>query len=127
MSILLFRLQQPFDDECVLWEYLKTPTGYGRISRSKKEQPRGVHRIALEYKLGRPVKPGMETIHSDKCPRNCYNLNHLREGTHAENLNTPTTRAKFSARMMGNQNTKGKTWSWSSARRLAYEKRYGSG
>lgn len=44
----------------------------------------GAHRVALELKLGRAIRPGYLACHTCDTPR-CCNPDHLWEGTHAEN------------------------------------------
>jgi len=42
-----------------------------------------VHRVALERKLGRPIKPGYLALHTCDNP-SCCNPDHLFEGTHKD-------------------------------------------
>jgi len=44
-----------------------------------------VHRLALERKLGRPIRSGFECRHTCDC-KSCVNPEHLEEGTHKENM-----------------------------------------
>jgi hypothetical protein len=44
-----------------------------------------VHRLALERKLGRPIKPGFKALHECDYPP-CVNPDHLYEGTDADNV-----------------------------------------
>ena len=46
---------------------------------------RPVHRLALERKLGRPITPGLHVLHNCDWP-SCVNPEHLREGTHNDNM-----------------------------------------
>jgi hypothetical protein len=43
-----------------------------------------VHRLALERKLGRPIRPGYEALHTCDC-KSCVNEDHLYEGTKKDN------------------------------------------
>jgi hypothetical protein len=45
----------------------------------------GVHRLALERKLGRVLGPGMQALH-DCDWRSCVNEDHLYEGTYSDNM-----------------------------------------
>jgi hypothetical protein len=44
-----------------------------------------VHRLALERKLKRQIKPGFQALHICDCP-SCLNPDHLYEGTPADNV-----------------------------------------
>jgi DNA-binding transcriptional regulator YiaG len=71
-------------EECWLWKGGLEKNGYGRFSIGKKRV--GIHRLSLEWSLGRPIGDGMVARH--KC-RNCHCVRpeHLEEGTHTENMN----------------------------------------
>lgn len=79
-----------------------TAQGYGHI-RIGSRQARA-HRVALELKLGRPIKPGLVACHSCHNPL-CVNPEHLREGDQQSNLDecAAADRTAFGAR---NANTK---------------------
>jgi HNH endonuclease len=68
---------------CVRCDSVIAHDGYARIIYCYKTYR--AHRIVLEKKLGRPIKPGYECCHSCDTP-NCVNENHLFEGTHRENM-----------------------------------------
>jgi len=71
-------------DECWEWTACKDQCGYGRIGVGGGKAKRA-HRIALEWKLGRPLRDGYETAHTCDNP-GCVNSNHLWEATHRENM-----------------------------------------
>jgi hypothetical protein len=54
------------------------------------------HRVSLEFKLGRPIRPGLDALHS--CPDGdnplCVNPDHLSEGTHDENMRQMIARGR---------------------------------
>ena len=80
---------------CYLFQQ-KTANGY--ISIRFKGGRVSLHRLALETRLGRPLRPGMESLHRDypKCPRNCFRPEHLVEGTHQENMQSLKNRSRLS-------------------------------
>ena len=71
---------------CWLWMGGHGVRGYPHFNYDGKTLY--AHRVSLELKLGRPIKPGLDVLHS--CPDGdnpmCVNPDHLREGTHAENM-----------------------------------------
>ena len=80
------------DSETGCWLWLRGKCdGYGRVSWGGGHLL--VHRLSLEWKLGRSLLAGMETCHLDVCRgrRHCINPEHLREGTRRSN-NADTVR-----------------------------------
>jgi len=79
-------------DECDVWlAAIDNKTGYGQFGINGV--CRGAHRIALEIKLGRPIKSGMQANHT--CDnRWCVNSNHLYEGTQLENIQDAIKRGR---------------------------------
>ncbi len=70
--------------ECIIWPFTKS-SGYGWISVDGKGCK--VHRLICEYVHGKPVGERKHALHSCGNGRNgCCNPNHLRWGTHAENM-----------------------------------------
>ena len=68
---------------CLIWQLAPNGGGYGQIW--VKGKYRLVHRVALEIKLGRAIKNGLEACHSCHCNL-CINPAHLREDTHQANI-----------------------------------------
>lgn len=80
---LLHRLEEPFNDECVIWPFAKVDCGYGGIWY--KGGVRRVHQLVLELTTGgRPLSPHNNALHSCDTP-SCFNLNHLAWGSLKEN------------------------------------------
>jgi hypothetical protein len=70
------------DGDCHIWQGATTD-GYGRIR--VKDKMMLAHRLAFELHHDRPIRDGMLIIHS--CHnRACCNPDHLREGTHQDNM-----------------------------------------
>jgi hypothetical protein len=71
-------------DEYGCHQWPKAVVGYyWRVKVQGKAYP--VHRLALERKLGRPIKPGFKALHTCDC-KSCVNPNHLYEGTQGDNV-----------------------------------------
>lgn len=70
-------------DDCWPWTGSRNRDGYGQVMLEGKKQK--AHRVVLAWKLGRPIKPGKQSMHTCDNPP-CCNPDHLREGSHAENM-----------------------------------------
>lgn len=73
-------------DTCWLWTGTTNQDGYGRISLHRKLI--AVHRLALEWQLGRSLAEGMGSLHACDIP-NCVRNDadsHLFEGTQGANM-----------------------------------------
>ena len=68
---------------CMEWSGCRFAQGYGVVRMNGKNMK--AHRISLEQHLGRPIQYGMFVLHSCNNPP-CCNPEHLREGTHQENM-----------------------------------------
>lgn len=53
-----------------------------------------VNRLMLEAKLGRPLLPGMMSLHTCDNPR-CVSEDHLYEGTHQDNVDDMVRRGRY--------------------------------
>lgn len=83
-------------DACWPWKGAERGKGYGMVKVAGK--PRHAHRVALEYKLGRPIAEGLMACHTRNCTtRLCCNPAHLYEGTAKQNAADTTA--------MGRHNT----------------------
>jgi hypothetical protein len=79
----IFDSIQPDEYGCHQWPNVLVGY-YGRAWISRGIQIYA-HRLALERKLGRPIKPGLCALHTCDC-KSCVNPDHLYEGTYTDNL-----------------------------------------
>ena len=68
--------------ECIIWPGAKDKDGYGLVKIAGKCLR--AHRVALERRLKRKLKPGECALHKCHNP-SCVNGNHLVPGTKGEN------------------------------------------
>lgn len=83
----------PLATECLEWRGATLPKGYGRIRRNGRIQM--VHRVALEIKLGRPIREGYLACHACDNPP-CFNPAHLFEGTWEDNFDDMVAKGRGS-------------------------------
>ena len=67
---------------CLEWQAGRLPKGYGRLRVGARRVT--ASRLALEWKLGRELRPGMFALHTCDNPP-CYLPDHLYEGTRSDN------------------------------------------
>lgn len=79
---LFWQLVTQVTDTCIMWPRGTSKAGYGQVCYQYKRMY--VHRMALEYKLGRPLLPGMYACHTCDNPP-CFNPAHLFEGSQGVN------------------------------------------
>lgn len=79
---------------CWIWMGGHGKKGYPHFNHGNKTHY--AHRVSLELHLGRPLRQGMDVLHS--CPDGdnplCVNPTHLREGTHEENMRDMARRGR---------------------------------
>jgi hypothetical protein len=73
---------------CWIWGGSKYPNGYGWLKVFGK--PVSVHRFSYELHKG-PIPDGLEILHLCDV-KDCVNPDHLRTGTHAENMKEASER-----------------------------------
>ena len=79
--------------KCWLWRASIDRWGYGQFKPMAGASPLRAHRVAWEIFNGRDVPDGMSVLHSCDNPR-CCNPDHLRPGTHGENMADKASRGR---------------------------------
>jgi hypothetical protein len=79
------------DTGCWLWDGSKYPNGYGWLKVFGKVM--SVHRFSYELHKG-PIPEGLCILHSCDV-RHCVNPDHLRTGTHQENMTEAAERGRM--------------------------------
>jgi hypothetical protein len=81
-------------DECWPWTGHINDKGQSYFRKDPKPAPTvRTSRLALEIKLGRPLKKGMKALHTCDNPP-CNNGAHLYEGTHQDNMDDRMRRGR---------------------------------
>ena len=78
---------------CWLWAGEVNNKGYGVVSRGRGHRMYA-HRLSYSLNIG-PIPDGMQVLHRCDTPP-CVNPNHLRLGTHRENLAEAASKLRFS-------------------------------
>lgn len=89
---ILARAERDDETGCLLWMGAANRKGYGRIRFNKKLY--SPHRVVLEHKLGRPLKPGEDTCHLCHNPR-CVEAKHLSVGSRSDNMRQAVAAGRF--------------------------------
>lgn len=79
-------------DPCWEWREGLDTKGYGQFTPVSCASPLRAHRVAYELIKG-PIPSGMQVLHSCDNTR-CCNPNHLRVGTHQDNMRDMTERGR---------------------------------
>lgn len=79
--------------KCWLWRGALDRHSYGQFKAFSGTSPLRAHRVAWEIFNGREVPDGMHILHSCDDPR-CCNPDHLRPGTHGENMADKVSRGR---------------------------------
>jgi hypothetical protein len=74
---------EPDEYGCLNYPGMGDHGGYRIVSIEGKRCR--AHRVALERKLGRPIRPGYDALHECDWPP-CVNEDHLYEGTDKDNM-----------------------------------------
>lgn len=82
---------QPDHNGCRIWTRGKTSAGYPVLKLQDTGKVTYGHRLALEIKLGRPLREGMQALHS--CDNRAC-VEHLEEGTQKKNMADASSRGR---------------------------------
>ncbi len=95
------------DGKCWLWNSHRDPDGYG-LYRPEGGKTRRAHRVAYELANG-AIPDGALILHSCDTP-SCVNPEHLKPGTHAENINDRDAKGRASPQHGEENNAAKVTW-----------------
>jgi HNH endonuclease len=91
-AIFWQRVKQGTTAECWPWiAKSKLAYGYGAVNWDGRVQ--SAHRLAYELTYG-PIAPGLHVLHNCDNP-GCCNPNHLRLGSHADNMRDAAIRSRM--------------------------------
>ncbi len=79
--------------KCWLWTAATAGAGYGTFRLSNPRRYVYAHRLALERKLGRALRPKEYALHSCDVPR-CVHPDHLRSGDQSDNMQECSERGR---------------------------------
>jgi hypothetical protein len=83
---------EPDSNGCKIWPgHINKANGYAGVMID--EVLVGAHRLALEHRLGRPIKPGLLACHTCDV-KACVEPWHLYEGTHKQNADDAVNRGQ---------------------------------
>lgn len=86
------KVSYPRNTTCWLWVGALDRWLYGQFKPVSRSSPLRAHRVAWELLRG-PIPDGMSVLHSCDNPR-CCNPEHLRLGTHADNMDDKRKRGR---------------------------------
>ena len=89
------RVDKRGPDECWPCRGSRNQKGYGQFVHDGKAYT--ANRVALEIKLGRPIKPDHQSMHQCDHPW-CQNDRHLEEGTNEQNAKERVDRGLYARR-----------------------------
>ena len=87
-------------DDCIEWTRSRNDDGYGHRWDPAQKKVVLAHRFAMAERVGWPELEGKSVMHTCDNPP-CINPDHLRIGTHAENMADMTAKGR---RWMGGRN-----------------------